>query len=129
MCLIETSNSKTLHIQIAILPIPKLMRVVSQILIFAKVISAMRYPLFHVLDSLVGIFKFEGQLLAQEIIHNDWGEPERAPHRRDIHARIVYIYIYIYMYVCMVRPSPAAPLIHNTLCAFQNIPRNTDRML
>ena len=27
-----------------------------------------------------------------------WGEPERAPHRRDIHARIVYIYIYIYMY-------------------------------
>ena len=31
------------------------------------------------------------------------GEPERAPHRRDIHARIVYIYIY----VCMVRPSPA----------------------
>ena len=57
------------------------------------------------------------------VVRDNWGEPERAPHRRDIHARIVYIYI------CMVRPSPAAPLIHNTLCAFQNIPRNTDRML
>ena len=60
---------------------------------------------------------------------SNWGEPERAPHRRETHVRIVYIYIYIYIYVCMVRPSPAAPLIHNTLCAFQNIPRNTDRML
>ena len=29
----------------------------------------------------------------------NWGEPERAPHRRDIHARIVYIYVC--MYVCM----------------------------
>ena len=26
----------------------------------------------------------------------NWGEPERAPHRRDIHARIVYIYIYVW---------------------------------
>ena len=31
----------------------------------------------------------------------NWGEPERAPHRRDIHARIVYIYIYIYVCTCM----------------------------
>ena len=36
--------------------------------------------------------------------------------------------LFIYIYVCMVRPSPAAPLIHITLCAFQNIPRSTDRM-
>ena len=25
-----------------------------------------------------------------------WGEPERAPHRREVHARFLYIYIYIY---------------------------------
>ena len=25
---------------------------------------------------------------------DDWGEPERAPHRREVHARFLYIYIY-----------------------------------
>ena len=34
-----------------------------------------------------------------------WGEPERAPHRREVHARILY--------VCLVRPSPARRLIQN----------------
>ena len=31
--------------------------------------------------------------------------------------------------VCMVRPSPTAPLIHNVLCTFKYIPRNADHML
>ena len=32
------------------------------------------------------------------------------------------------LFIYMVRPSPAAPLIHNTLCALKNILRNRDRM-
>ena len=39
----------------------------------------------------------------------NWGEPERAPHRREVHARILY--------VCLVRPSPARRLIQNLLAA------------
>ena len=35
--------------------------------------------------------------------------------------------LFIYLYGTTV--TGAAPLIHNTLCAFQNTPRNIDRML
>ena len=34
---------------------------------------------------------------------NNWGEPERAPHRRVERSQSIYYYYYI----CMVRPSPA----------------------
>ena len=39
-------------------------------------------------------------------IHN-WGEPERAPHKRYFNARSVYIF--------MVRPSPARRFIDSVL--------------
>ena len=39
--------------------------------------------------------------------HN-WGEPERAPHKRYFNARSVYIII-------MVRPSPARRFIYSVL--------------
>ena len=67
----------------------------------------------------------------------NWGEPERAPHRRDSHARIVYwgeLHIdgivmrelFIYIYVCMYGTTVTRGAAHTqyTLCAFQNIPRN-----
>ena len=31
-----------------------------------------------------------------------WGEPERAPHRRDKRSQSIY---YVYYIICMVRPS------------------------
>ena len=42
----------------------------------------------------------------------NWGEPERAPHRRD--ERSQSIYVYIYYILCMVRPSPARRYIKCT---------------
>ena len=37
------------------------------------------------------------QVSLLEVCHApaSWGEPERAPHRREVHARFLYIYIYI----------------------------------
>ena len=32
------------------------------------------------------------------LIHN-WGEPERAPHLREVRHRCPYVYIYIYIYI------------------------------
>ena len=36
-----------------------------------------------------------------------WGEPERAPHLREVRHRCLYVYIYIYIYIfiyiCAVR--------------------------
>ena len=40
--------------------------------------------------------------------HDNWGEPERAPHKRYFNARSVYIII-------MVRPSPARRFIDSVL--------------
>jgi len=34
---------------------------------------------------------------------NNWGEPERAPHRRVCCGISLYIYMYIYMYIYLVR--------------------------
>ena len=33
-----------------------------------------------------------------------WGEPERAPHLREVCHRCLYVYIYIYIYVPYVMP-------------------------
>ena len=40
---------------------------------------------------------------------NNWGEPERAPHRRVARSQSIY-----YIYICMVRPSPARRYIQCT---------------
>ena len=39
-------------------------------------------------------------------LRNNWGEPERAPHKRYSNARNIpvwymYICIYVYMYICI----------------------------
>ena len=44
-----------------------------------------------------------------------WGEPERAPHLREVRHRCLYVYIYIYIYV------PYVVLGHGAnLCRVQN---------
>ena len=86
-------------------------------------------------------------ILSSEVQHFiwsfNWGEPERAPHRRVECSQSIYVYIYfigasligaslsephidelnvrnlyiMYYYICMVRPSPARRYIHCTQCA------------
>ena len=34
-----------------------------------------------------------------------WGEPERAPHLREVRHRCLYVYIYIYIFIYMCRTS------------------------
>ena len=45
--------------------------------------------------------------------NNNWGEPERAQHRRVERSRSIYIYIIIII-ICMVRPSRANRRRHCT---------------
>ena len=33
-----------------------------------------------------------------------WGEPERAPHLREVRHRCLYVYIYIYIYIYIYVP-------------------------
>ena len=40
------------------------------------------------------------------MLHNNWGEPERAPHKRYSCARIVY-YIILLWYVCHAKYMPS----------------------
>ena len=64
------------------------------------------------------------------VIYN-WGEPERAPHKRYSNARNIW-YMYICIYICMVRPSSARRFIdsvrtgqgrpHGIFCADQRHP-------
>ena len=52
-----------------------------------------------------------------------WGEPERAPHLREVRHRCLYVYIYIYIYVYMYNflYVPYVVLGHGTnLCRVQN---------
>ena len=77
--------------------------------------------------------KSYAQISSKVQIHN-WGEPERAPHRRVECSQSIYVYIYywgeperaphrrversqsiyIYIMVVVVRPSPARRHIHCT---------------
>ena len=52
-----------------------------------------------------------------------WGEPERAPHLREVRHRCLYVYIYIYIYICIYVYIyvPYVVLGHGTnLCRVQN---------
>ncbi len=50
-----------------------------------------------------------------DVISYHWGEPERAPHLREVRHRCLYVYIYVYIYV------PYVVLGHGTnLCRVQN---------
>ena len=43
------------------------------------------------------------------ILYYNWGEPERAPHKQYMHARIIFIYLY---YGTYVRTSPARVVLY-----------------
>ena len=56
-------------------------------------------------------FALESRVQMYELVEVYWGEPERAPHRRECRARSV----------CMVRPSPALRRSYTMHCAHSNI--------
>ena len=39
---------------------------------------------------------------SRAILYLHWGEPERAPHLREVRHRCLYVYIYIYIYTVQV---------------------------
>ena len=52
------------------------------------------------------IYQQQNEIMLKKSEIDDWGEPERAPHRRD--KRSQSIYVYIYYYVWYVRHPRAA---------------------